>query len=359
MGIHKGLRARGRSFVDTVLVLDLQRRIALIELEYINYQSWPIALPKSSTSSPLRKRQPMTIRPIRRLIDRLKAYPLVARLDWRLYLLRDLWATKIWSRTRETLTPFGFKLTTRMHPAYELMRNGNFEPNETRIFVRLLEMVDVFVDIGANLGYYCCFALQRNKLVVAFEPQAQNLACLYQNLTSNEWQDKVEVYPIALSSQPGLLTLFGASGPSASLVKNWAGYSPLFEQIVPANTLDNVLASRFQGNRLIIKIDVEGAEFNVLEGALATVSRLPRPIWLIEVCLREYHPSGVNPDYLGIFNLFWDNGYRCFGADEKCTPITPRDVQRWLETGVRDVQTFNYVFIDQTVNLQAVMNAAG
>lgn len=238
------------------------------------------------------------------------------------------------------------------------MRSGKFQPDETRIFVKLLDLTDVFVDVGANLGYYCCFALQRSKAVVAFEPQAHNLTCLYQNLAANAWHENIEVFPIALSSRPGLVTLFGASGPSASLVKNWAGYWSLFKQTVAANTLDNILAGRFPDGRLIIKIDVEGAEFGVLTGALATIARLPRPIWLIEICLKEYHPSGINPDYANIFDLFRRHGYSCYAADEKCTPVEPADIQRWLDTGVREIATFNYVFVERSVNLQAVVGAA-
>jgi FkbM family methyltransferase len=236
------------------------------------------------------------------------------------------------------------------------MRTGKFEPDETRIFVKLLDVTDAFVDIGANVGYYCCLALQQDKSVVAIEPQLQNLDCLYQNLTSNGWQDRAEVFPVALSSAPGLLSLYGASGPSASLLPHWAGYSSRFKQTVPTNTLDNLLAGRFAGGRLIIKIDVEGAEFQVLEGAFATIARQPKPIWLIEVCFREYHPSGVNPDLAKIFQLFWDNGYASYGADEKCSPVLPEDIKRWLATGVRDLQTFNYVFIDGAADLSKLVN---
>jgi len=299
----------------------------------------------------------MVIPFLRRLVKRLKTFPPLAKLDWQLYLLKDFWATKIWTRTKITSTPFGFNLTTRIHPAYELMRTGKFEPDETRIFLKILGATDVFVDVGANLGYYCCLALQKNKAVIALEPQAQNLDCLYQNLISNGWHDNVEIYPIALSSKPGLLTLFGASGPSASLIQNWAGYSPRIKQTVPANTLDNVLDGRLSGKRLTIKIDVEGAEFQVLEGALATISRLPRPIWMIEVCFKEYHPDGINPDYRRIFDLFWDKGYQCHAADIDFTIIRPEDVGRWVATGVRGVRTFNYVFVDRAVQIHTAASS--
>lgn len=285
------------------------------------------------------------------LKTRLKRVQWLARLRWRLHVVRDGWSTMVWKRTTDATTPFGFKLATRAHPAYEQMRSGQFEREEMRIFGHLLDRSDAFIDVGANIGYYTCFALQRNKPTVAFEPQAQNLECLYRNIEANGWGDAVEVVPVALSTKPGLLSLYGASGPSASLVKDWAGYSSRFRQTIPANTMDNLLAGRFPGQRLVVKIDVEGAEFQVLKGALATVARSPRPSWLVEICFREYHPNGVNPDFLQTFALFLDNGYDCYRADETCAPVSRADIQRWLATGVRDSSTFNYVFVDRALKL--------
>lgn len=290
-------------------------------------------------------------------IERTKTYlkkvSWLTRLRWRIHVLRDEWSTRIWKRTTDTMTPFGFRLAARLHPAYEQMRTGQFEREEIRIFVHLLEWADRFIDVGANLGYYTCVALQKGKPTVAFEPQAQNLDCLYHNLEVNGWGDSTEVIPVALSSKPGLLSLYGASGPSASLLKNWAGYSSRFRQIVPVNTMDNILAGRFSGQRLVVKIDVEGAEFQVLRGAMAMLGRSPRPFWLVEICFREFHPNGVNPDFLQTFALFWDQGYDCYCADETCAPVSRADVERWLATGVRDVLTFNYVFVDQVLRLNS------
>ena len=269
-----------------------------------------------------------------------------ASLRWKLHLLKDWWGTVVWTRTSEVVTPLGFKLTSGFHPAYELMRVGEFELDETAAIKKLLPHIDVFVDIGANLGYYTCLALQSGKPVIAFEPQQQNLQCLFKNLAANGWQDKAEVFPLALSESPGLLTLYGASGPSASLIKNWAGYSSRFSKVVPVSTLDNVLIGRFSGKQLLIKIDVEGAEFYVLKGALETIRLSPRPVWLMEVCLDEFHPEGQNPEFQAIFELFWDNGYQAFTAAANPEPITPHQVASWIEKGHAESGTFNYIFAE-------------
>ncbi|MDR7135111.1 FkbM family methyltransferase [Lysobacter niastensis] len=263
---------------------------------------------------------------------------------WKMHVLRDGWGAVIWTRAREVETPLGFKLTAGLHPAYDQMRNGTFEPEETMLIARLLERADRFVDIGANLGYYTCLALQAGRGVLAIEPQPRNLKSLYRNLLSNGWQDRAEVMPIALSDAPGLLTLYGASGPSASLLRNWAGYSPRFSQVVAVSTLDNLLAGRFDSERLLIKIDVEGAEYAVLCGARATLNRGVRPVWLLEVCLHEFHPDGFNPDFLGVFELFWSHGYEAWTAEARPRLVPRQDVKRWWEARRTDSGTFNYIF---------------
>ena len=271
-------------------------------------------------------------------------------LNWKFHLFIDLLGTKIWTRTSEVMTPYGFKLISGLHPAYKLMRAGQFEIVETEILLKLFPGIDVFIDIGANLGYYTCLALKCKKQVLAFEPQQQNLECLYRNLSVNGWQDLAEIFPLALSENHGLLTLYGASGPSASLVKNWAGYSPVFKKYIAVSTLDKILLGRFKGARLLIKIDVEGAEFDVLKGSIEVLSFEPKPIWLVEICLGEFHPAGQNPDFLKIFNLFWDYGYQAYTATSTPKLVTREEVMKWLERNYSSYKTFNYVFSEISIS---------
>ena len=279
------------------------------------------------------------------------------KLNWKIHILKDYWGTKIWTRTSVTVTPLNFKLRAGFHPAYDQMRAGTFEVEETAILTALLPQVGRFVDIGANLGYYSCLARSLGIPVIAFEPQAQNLACLLDNFLANGWEDNVEVLPIALSRKPGILTMYGASGPSASLVKNWAGYSAQFKQCVPTSTLDNMLSGRDQDEQLLIKIDVEGAEAQVLKGAIATMRRRKKPAWLVEICLNEFHPDGSNPDFLEIFTAFSNEGYNAFTATLPMHRIDVTDIERWVLAGKSQYRTFNYVFLarDATFNLPGAL----
>jgi len=233
-------------------------------------------------------------------------------------------------------TPLGFRFAG---PAG--MQDGSFEPEEQAFVRARLPQTDVFVDVGANAGYFTCIARQRGTQVVAIEPAAQNLDLLFRNITANGWTD-VEVLPVGLAGAPGLATLYG-DGTAASLVTRWAGVSDAWRRTIPLTTIDAVIGGRFAGKRLLIKVDVEGAEHAVLDGAAATLVRRPRPVWLVEVCFSENFPAGVNPHFLEIFARFWSAGYhaRSLEADRV---VAREDVERWLRQGRRDFGYVSYVF---------------
>ena len=225
-----------------------------------------------------------------------------------------------------------------------MMLQGTFEIEEINIIKSHLREADIFVDVGANIGLYTCIARSLGKPAVAIEPQPQNLECLYDNLNQNGWSD-TEVFPLGLSHKPDLLTLYGASGPSVSLVRGWAGYSNRFKRVVPVNTLDTLLGSRFSGKKLFIKIDVEGAEYGVLQGSLKTLNTSPRPTWFIEICLSEFHPGGLNPHYEDTFELFWRHDYEVRLANKERTQVTPGDIKNWVAHKRSTINEFNYLFI--------------
>src|SRR4051794_500141 len=77
-------------------------------------------------------------------------------------------------------TPLGFRFS-----GAKSMETGRFEPEETKLVQLLLPHVDVVVNVGANLGYYCCLALQAGKQMVAFEPIELNVRYLLKNIKAN------------------------------------------------------------------------------------------------------------------------------------------------------------------------------
>ena len=131
------------------------------------------------------------------------AKPIVERIPRLAMLyryLRDSW--QINKEPQETA--MGFKFV-----GDQSMQNGQFEPEETQIVKNILPNVDVVINVGANIGYYCCIALSQEKHVVAFEPITLNLRYLMRNIIANNWESRIEVFPIALSNSVGIVEIYG------------------------------------------------------------------------------------------------------------------------------------------------------
>lgn len=269
------------------------------------------------------------------LKSRLKSLPLVADAyrslrDWRT-LRRD-----------PVRTPLGFRFCGTMG-----MEDGTFEPEETRLVQRLLPAVDVFINVGANTGYYCCLAAMHGKSVVAFEPLRTNFDILVKNLRANGWEAAVELYPMALGSGSGIVPMYGA-GTGASLVSGWAGMARGRVSWVSCATMDNVLGSRFADRRCLILIDVEGVEKDVVAGASKLLSAAVRPIWIVEITATENQPAGVrmNPHFADTFRVFWNAGYRAYAVEPGLPAVTEHEVEEIERLGAAAAKARNYLFID-------------
>ena len=234
-------------------------------------------------------------------------------------------------------TPHGFSLS-----GHGAMQDGAFEPVESDLLIRHFSTADVFVDIGAHIGYFTCLARSHKLRVVSVEPHPNNLKYLYSNILQNGWED-VEVLPIGLSSKPGLASLYGG-GTGASFLPRWSGNSEVWKETVPVSTLDSVLGSRFSGKKLVIKIDVEGHEYDVLAGAAQTLDLRPSPVWMVEICLTEHHPDGMNPKFVEIFELFWSRGYTARTVEGQPRIVSKSDVVSWVGQGRKDDKVINYEF---------------
>ena len=165
---------------------------------------------------------------------------------------------------------------------------GSFEPNEFAFLDRVLKPGMVFVDVGANDGYFTLFAARRvgpSGRVVAVEPSSRERAHLERNLTRNRI-DNVEIVPAALGAAAGHADLHLAHG--AHTGHNTLGsfahddVVPARIERVPLETLDAVVARLGLPRVDVVKIDVEGAEAGVIAGARTVLTTI-RPVLMMEL----------------------------------------------------------------------------
>ena len=239
------------------------------------------------------------------------------------------------------MTPLGFRFIGNRE-----MEMGRFELVERRLVERLLGVSDVLVNVGANIGYYCCIAAQHGTRAVAFEPMPANLFHLYRNLRANGWEQRVEVFPLALADRIGVVEMFGG-GTGASLIPGWAGASKESSTLVPVSSLDRVLGHRFTGEQCLLIVDIEGAELSVLRGAEGFLERTPRPFWIMEISTTEHQPDGVvlNPHLLETFSAFWRRGYRSWVVGQHLRPVSSSDVSAVLENRPASLGGHNFLFV--------------
>jgi FkbM family methyltransferase len=239
-------------------------------------------------------------------------------------------------------TNLGFKFAGN-----EAMVNGSFEPFETEIIKKLAQKVDLFINVGANIGYYCCLALSCGTKTIAFEPINSNLQYLFRNIKVNQWQEKIEVFPLALSNSIGLIDIYG-EGTGASLVKGWASTPADDVTIVSCTTMDSVIGDKYRGKQCLLLVDVEGAERLMLEGASQLLRMTPKPIWVVEISITEHlvGTNKINPDLLQTFDIFYKNNYKVWTADDECRPIDRSEIVLITETGVSTIKTHNFIFSD-------------
>jgi FkbM family methyltransferase len=271
---------------------------------------------------------PMSISRLRKPVD-----TFAPRLGTIYRRLRDLRIAR-----RSIPTRYGFTLAGA--PA---MAREHWEEEEIGEFLALLETHDAVLDIGANVGFYSCLAASRGKPTLVFEPSERNLRLLTRNLWENGLKS-VEVFPVGLAGESGLRRMYGFGG-IASFVPGWAQARPGHFSLAPLATLDKIVAGRFPGQKLLIKVDVEGFELDVLRGAEETLSRSPRPVWMVEILLRDgVIPGGVSSHFSEAFEVFRRHGYGARKLDAARTPVEPSGVSRWVAQGFVDGGTHDFLF---------------
>jgi FkbM family methyltransferase len=143
---------------------------------------------------------------------------------------------------------------------------GLHEFVEMAFLLHLLRPDDLFLDIGANVGSYTVLASKVcGSRSVAFEPDPQAATSLRRNIDANGIGDLVTVEQMALGREPGVI----AFTKGLDTMNRVAAASDTSVQMVPVRRLDDIAEA---ANPTFIKLDVEGFEEQVMDGASRTLA---------------------------------------------------------------------------------------
>jgi FkbM family methyltransferase len=171
----------------------------------------------------------------------------------------------------------------------DIFNYGEWEPEISEIISRVLPRDGTFLDIGGNIGYHSLYSLaisNKNISAVVFEPVPRLVKQIQASAEYNGYKN-IKIHNVGLSDNDGVGHLsiveenIGAS--SLQSVGNDRDVSGVIN--VKITKLDNYLSdfSRLD----LVKIDIEGAEFEALKGAKALLSKF-RPVIVIEVSPHVY-----------------------------------------------------------------------
>lgn len=188
------------------------------------------------------------------------------------------------------------------------------EWDEMNFLLRFLRPTDGFLDIGANVGFYTVLAstIVTEGPLLAFEANPRNTDVLRDQVELNQLAN-AEVFGNALGNSTGQLSFFDSGRETGSIAGDKDPGAKLIT--VPCKRLDDCLGERSLPDCVVAKMDVEGCEALVLEGATGTMQGGRIAVWLFElneIALRKHDASGDK--LLGIFS---HHGYSIHYWDEE------------------------------------------
>lgn len=155
-----------------------------------------------------------------------------------------------------------------MEAATANIYTGLHEFNEMSFLLHFLRPHDLFVDVGANIGSYTILASGVvGAETICIEPVRNTFNLAVKNIALNNIESKTDLLNIGVSSKEGYLFFTNTKGSLNHVVLNIENQSQI--DSVPVKTLDNIL--RNNKCPALIKIDVEGYEQEVINGASNTL----------------------------------------------------------------------------------------
>lgn len=205
--------------------------------------------------------------PAARLCVRFAPHPAIRRAFWT-HLITPYFIFSHSPFVAHTIFGAAIAGTTKDLIQRHIFYFGVWEPNLTAFLTTRLRQGDVFVDVGANIGYFSLLASRlvgHEGKVIAIEASPNIFARLSDNLRRNQTTN-VEATNIAISDRQGTTQLFLGSDSNIGQTGTVSRPGSRYECDVATTPLDAVLVGTDVGRVRFVKVDVEGAEWPVLQG---------------------------------------------------------------------------------------------
>ncbi len=202
---------------------------------------------------------------------------------------------------------------------------SRFEPYSVSVYRAAIRPGDTVVDVGANVGFFTTLfsrLVQPNGRVLAFEPDPENLKLLRSNVEALGEKSNVTIVATAVGSEVGTAKFSldeatgatGHLGGTSTLGGMLYGDGKLRVLETPVETIDGVV-QRMGLEPTVIKLDIEGGEFDALRGATMTIEA-HHPVIVSEL------GGDLGPQ---VMQFLFDRGYRIWNLETGRSATSPDD----------------------------------
>lgn len=225
--------------------------------------------------------------------------------------------------------------------ALDLYKANGFahEPHVVRYLHDAIDNRTLFVDVGAHFGYFSCFAAALGGTVLAVELQRTLCRNIDSNAVLNDFW-RIHTLCAAIGPAPGTTQverMDPTPGKQVTSRQFQASAFPLHSvnhEIIPVVTVDSLIGDRMTGefDRVIVKLDIEGAEILALRGAKETIAA-GAAIFVIEIHLTEI--GKFNGSLEEVLDSFPAASWRMILMDEDAGEETEMDRAALIAASVR------------------------
>lgn len=191
----------------------------------------------------------------------------------------------------------------------------------------------VFIDVGSHIGIYPLSLYKTTSFIYAFEPEERNYEKLLHNLEINEIKNVKVLRKAVFCEDEKVVKLYINNNDTG-----WHSLSIKYSnniQKVTSVTLDNFINKNNIKNIGLIKIDIEGGEYNAIKGLQNTLKKF-HPNLLVEFN-KPFSMSGGH-QLIDIYKLIANNHYLCFR-------LINRKLIKIDESSIEKVYNENLLFI--------------
>ena len=202
---------------------------------------------------------------------------------------------------------------------WDLIQKRDPEQKIKQVFAYNLKAGNTVIDVGAHIGEFSLIASKKvgnEGKIIAIEPLIENAKWIQKNLSLNEIKNCL-VLELAVGSKRDKVTIYkknvnasmGILDPQISEEKLVKSYD------IEVETLDAILTERKIDNVDMLKIDVEGYEYEVLTGCKELMRQKKIKKIICEIHSQYLAKKGVSEDML--YSLLRDNGFKVDNIEEE------------------------------------------